>query len=264
VPILFLIIVILQVFYDAEKLEGPKYNFPLSLYLVQGLDLGLHSAAAAFFWIDTRTEIPFLKDGYDKFSRDLKLINDLDPKFSTPYIYTSIVLPNSKYENAIAEAIKIGERGVKESEPNWQVPFYLAVNYHLYLKDTENAVKNFDKASLIPGIPEIVRRFAINYGIFPNRREQTKKIWEVVYQTSEDESVRTRAKAYVIHYDIVDVLQKAVDAYKGKLGYYPETIDDLVKSNYVKAIPEDPFGFEFDLYKDGDSILVGIKQPDRK
>jgi len=220
--------------------------------------LGLHSALASFLWIDTRTELPFLQEGYQKFHDDLALINDLDPKFNTPYIFSMLVLPTTpKYPDRINAAIEIGKRGVELADPDWKLPFYLAATYHIYLKDRTSSAKYFDLAARTEGIPDIVQRFAINYGVLPSRREQTKQIWIAIYNSTDDKASKDRALAYVVHYEILDSLDAAVKKYKELFGNYPPSVEDLVAKKIIEGIPKDPFGYEFAMYPGG---VVGIKQ----
>lgn len=249
-------VVVVQYLYDPEKVGKIPVQFAPSPRLVRAFDLGLHSALASFLWIDTRTELPFLPNGYEKFRSDLDLINALDPKFSAPYAFAVLLLPETKYSQRVRAAVEIGERGVTEADPNWQIPFYLAVTYHLYLKDNLNAAKYFDVASRTPGIPETVRRFAMNYGLYPSIRERTKQIWKTIYKTSSNEFMKERALAYIIHFEIVDYLQRAVGVYKERYKTYPKSIDDLLSEKVIWGIPKDPFGLEFMLYDQG---IVGIK-----
>jgi hypothetical protein len=257
IPILFFCVVMAQYFYDTQKVSGPALSFPISPAFLKSFDLGLHSALASFLWIDTRTELPFFQQGPQKFFADLDTINKLDPKFSTPYAFTVLVLPNTKYPDRINASVEIGRRGVEEADKDWRVPLYLATIYHLYLKDETNTAKYFDIAARTPGIPEIVQRFAINYGVLPSLREKTKAVWIAIYNTSEDKFTKERARAYVVHYEILDFLDSAVKSYKERYGKYPAEIKDLLDKKIITSIPPDPFGLEFAMYDDG---VVGIKQ----
>ncbi len=255
-----------QYLYDAKKIQtGKTVAFPLSADFLKSVDAGLHSMLASYFWLfGARGKlVGFILSGkegaenrYQQFSRDFDLVNKLDPKYSTPYAYATIVLPASKYLNTIHDSIEIGVRGVREADPDWKIPFYLATTYHLELKDHLNAARYFDLASRRPGIPELVRRYAINYGIFPNNREKTKQLWITIGESASDEFTKERAAAYVRHFEIIDYLDSAVQTYKKKYRAYPSDVADLVAKNIIPEIPRDPFGFEFQMYPEGQ---VGIK-----
>ncbi|MEN9706029.1 MAG: hypothetical protein RLZZ393_1908 [Pseudomonadota bacterium] len=43
----------------------------------------------------------------------------------------------------------------------------------------------------------------------------------------------------VLKHDL-GVLREAIDKYRGDVGKYPESLDDLVQHRYIRAVPEDP------------------------
>ncbi|MDO8516466.1 MAG: hypothetical protein Q7S28_04395 [bacterium] len=239
-------IAFMQFLYDGARTKDPIAPFTVSPQFARAFDLGLHSALASFLWIDTRTEIPALRDGAKKFMDELALINTLDPKFSTPYMYSVIVLPESRnFPERMQAAVDIGARGVRDADPNWQISFYTAATYQLYLKDLVNAAKYFDIAAHTPGIPDTVRGFAINYGTLKDR-DKTKGIWAAIYATTEDPDTKERARAYVAHFEILDLLDRGVGAYHVRTGRYPKTLDDLVAARIISIVPKPPFeGFEY-------------------
>ena len=219
-----------QLLYDASKIKFPETDFAISPKFLKSVDAGLHPALASYLWLfKTRTElIKFLflpkdqqTERYSRLSKDIDAINTIDPRYSAPYAYSVMVLPASTYVDRIQATIDIGTKGVKQADPDWQIPFYLAVTYHLDLKDRANAAKYFDIAGHTPGIPELVRIFAINYGTIPSVREQTKQIWMAIYETTDDETTKERAQAYIIHLNILDYLEAAIKKYKERYGEYP-------------------------------------------
>ena len=250
-----------QYIYDAQKAQIPETDFPVSAKFLSYTDLGLHSTLASYLWLfKTRTElIRFLflpkedqKEGYSRYARDLAVINTLDPRYSAPYTLSVIALPSFKYADGVQAAISIGKRGIEQADPDWQIPFYLAVIYHIDLKDKTNAYKYFDIAGRTPGIPEQIRVFALNYGSIPTIREQTKQIWGAIYETTDDPDTKERAKKYVVHLTIMDYLESAAKTYKKQFGEYPKDIQGLVSKKIISEIPKDPLDFEFYMYTNGE------------
>lgn len=252
-------VILLQHISDLQKIEIPNIDRHISPDFIKAFDLGLHTVVATNIWLDVRTEIPFIKNqsNYERFAEGFELINELDPKFSLPYYYSVLVLPTTKYDGSVDAAIEIGERGIRFSAPNWKLPFYLAATYHIYRDDKENAAKYFDIAANTPGMPEIVRRYAINYGIMPKVRDKTIQVWKAIYESIEDEAIKERALKYVEHFELLNLLDDAIALYKKRFGSYPEKLDELVNKQILRAVPRSPFGFEFDIYEDG---LAGIKK----
>ncbi len=259
IALLFAGIVFSQARYDAVPQPVLQGNASLPPDFIRYFDFGLHSAMASVLWIGTRPELPSFPFSYPHFKDGLDLINNLDPKFAYPYVFTVLVLPNTTDPHRFTETAKIGERGIREADPDWRLPLYLAANYQLYLNDYANAAKYFDLASRTPGVPDIIRRFAVNYGIAPNNLERTRQVWLAIYESTEDPFIKERAKNYVIHTEIIQYLDQAIAVYRARYGTYPQTIDALAAKGIIKEIPPDPFGYQFDLYENGS--VVGIKKP---
>jgi hypothetical protein len=233
-----------QYLFDREKkkVAAPQpYLMPASV--VKAADLGLNSAAADYVWIDMIQYYgSYLGDGYKKLADYVKLANDLDPKFSYPYAFATLMLPG---EGMVDEALQIGERGLVDSDPDWRIPYYMAVTYHVEKGDTAAAAKYFDIAAKTPGAPPNIQIVAASYGSRPDLREQTRLIWQSLYDNSDDEVVREHAKAYLDHFAILNVLEQAAAIYKQQKGNYPANINDLVSSGIMNYIPQDPFGFTY-------------------
>ena len=256
-----------QSLYDRIDIKTPEGEAALpSPALIRSLDLGLHSAAASFFWINAMPELIGLTDTHAIFLEKLELVNTIEPRFAFPYAFTTLVLPfTKKYSERIEKTIEIGERGITEAAPDWRIPFYLAVTYHLESSDPgvgaaltpgsdpqTRAAELFDLAARTRGAPEHIVRFALNYPtLSKNIRAQTKALWETIRDNARDEESKARAEAYLYRLDIVELVERAASVYHQKFGEYPETLDELVERGVLPEIPEDPFGFTFTLREDG-------------
>ena len=253
-----------QFVYDARKVLAPDLSTIPSPRFLKTLDLGLHSTIASYLWLfKTRTDfIKFLflsKDGqdarFDYLSKSLDAIHSIDSRYAPPYAFTVIALPNSKYSERLEAARDAGLRGIAAADPRWEIPFYLAVLYHIELKDQSNAAKYFDVAGHTPGAPVQIRSFALNYGIAPSTREKTKQIWQAIFDTADDETTRERAKAYIIHLTILAYLEEAAQQFKKTYGRYPVDAAELVEKKILTAEPEDPFGFKFSFTPNGEARI---------
>lgn len=239
-----------QYLFDSESKRTAKPQpFLIPASVVKAADLGLNAAASDYIWISMIQYFGgFRRDGYEKLDDYIRLANDLDPKFSYPYAFGTLLLPG---EGMTDQAIEIGERGLKDSDPDWRIPYYMAVTYAFSKKDTANAAKYFDIAAKTPGAPSNIQIVAAAYGSRPDLRQQTKLIWQSLYDTSNDEVAKKRAQAYIDHFAILDVLEQAAAIYKQEKGSYPANVDDMVAANILRYIPQDPFGFTFYIDEEG-------------
>lgn len=256
----------LQFAYDFTRLAplaAPGGGLPPSI--VRMIDLGFHSTVASFLWASTMPEILDFFRGRTEYLADLAFLNGVDPKLSYPYAFSVLTLPavpQSLLPDAVKDAQAIGERGVASADPDWRIPYYMAINYYLELKDLKNATWYFNVAANTPDIPSYAKRFALNFGINQKERDRVRNLWVTVYQSTNDPDTKARAAAYVARLNMLDYLEAAAKAYKEKYGAYPATPDDLVARGIIQAVPQDPFGFTFILNnKDGTAGIDTTKPP---
>ncbi|MBI4225167.1 MAG: hypothetical protein HY617_02460 [Candidatus Sungbacteria bacterium] len=239
-----------QFYFDAIKSRQPRV--PLLLIpapVMRSADLGLHSATAAFFWVGVIQRFVTLSaDRLNGLAAHIRIVNGLDPKFSYPYAFAALVLPAGDHAD---EAVQIAKAGLEHADPDWQIPYYLAVDYHIYLKDRKNAAIYMNIAASTPGAPANVKYVAATYGNRQDLREQTRAIWVSIYENSKDEIAQQQAEAHIKHIDILDFLEKAAKLFKERTGQYPKTLDELVTQKILKAIPSDPLGLPYDTKGDG-------------
>ncbi len=235
-----------QYYFDIQKKTRPL--IPPNMIpaeIIKMVDLGLHSAASSLMWIYTIQQV---SDYPEELPELIRTVNKLDPRFSYPYAFGTLILPAFDMNT---QAIELAKQGIRDADPDWRIPYYLATIYHIFLKDRKNAALYFDIAAKTPNAPENIKVVASRYGTGKNAREQTKTIWESIYENSDDELVKENAKAHIIQIEVTELLEKAVSIYKQKLGKYPENINDLVNVKILKAIPPSPFGLEFYVVPDG-------------
>lgn len=271
VPKLFLLllllgcVVIAQFAYDLAKpapIASAGGGLPPAI--IRMVDMGFHPAVASFLWISTMPEILDFFHGKTEYFTDLLFLNAVDPKLSYPYAFSVLtlpVLPEAVLPDAVAQANAIGERGIANADPDWRIPYYMALNYYLELKDLKDATWYFNVAANTPGVPSYAERFALNFGINQKDRDRVRNLWETVYQSTNDPDTKARAAGYVERLNDFDYLEAAAKAYKQKYGSYPTSTDALVTKGIIPAVPQDPFGFTFILNKDGTAGIDLTKLP---
>lgn len=240
-------IVVLQFVFDAHTLKRPSARLSLlPASVMKIVDVGLHSATASLLWVNTIQQLGTFDSPYTTFLDDIQTINALDQKFSYPYAFAILMAPTFA-RTQIPEVVDIAKQGIQNAAPDWRIPYYLAVTYHMIFKDRVNAVKYFAVAAGVPGAPESTKFVAAMYGSSASYREQTKQIWVSIYESSNDDIVREQAKTQIVHIEILDAVDRAIQIYKKQRGVYPKKVDDLVIAHILKEIPEDPFGFTFTI-----------------
>ncbi len=243
-------VVALQIEYDATALSLSS-SLPATFTpgMVRMIDMGFDPAVASFLWAGTMPEIlDLFLHGNRSYVTDLAFLTGVDPKLSYPYAFSVLTLPivpTSTFPDVLGYSFKIGEEGIANADPDWRIPYYMAINYYLELKDYKNASTYFDIAARTPGVPDYAERFALNFGIQQNERDRVRNLWETVYESSNDPATKARAAAYVERMNDFDYLEAAARTYKQDFGHYPTSTEALVLKGIIPAVPEDPFGFTF-------------------
>jgi hypothetical protein len=245
--LLFAAVIASQLGYDRVKpilpTGSPSYVSPQMIRLV---DLGFHSAVASGFWVSTMPELLALFRGDLGYLKDRACVNQIDPKLTYPYAFSVLTLPIvAPFPRRIEESIAIGKEGLAKGDPDWRIPYYMAINYYLALKDLKNATWYFNVAANTPGVPQYAARFALNFGINQRDRDRVRNLWKTVYESSNDPATKERAAGYVERLNIFDYLEAAAKVYRQKYGAYPSAPNDLVVKKIIPEVPQDPFGFVF-------------------
>lgn len=255
--LLFVLIALLQVEYDATKLTlPPSTTQEISPFMVRLLDMGFHPAAASFLWATTMPEILDLWNKKTEYFSDLAFVNAVDPTMSYPYAFSVLTLtavPAQDDPDALQQSIAIGQQGIANGDPDWRIPYYMATNEFLYAKNDTAAAEYYNMAANTPGVPQYAERFSLNFGIETNQRAKTEQLWETIKDSTNDPSEKARAQAYIDHLQDFDYLDAASAQYKKEFGVYPTSTAQLVAKGIIPSVPVDPFGFTFIINADGTS-----------
>jgi hypothetical protein len=262
----FIVIVLLaatQYGYDKTKpVAATGIAGSLSPGFIRMIDMGFDPAVASFMWVGTMPEIVDLFNDKTEYLSDQSFLSTVDPKLAYPYAFSVLTLPVfNTFPAAVVDAQAIGEEGLKQADPDWRIPYYMAINYFLELKDPKDALEYFDRAAETPGVPEYAKRFAENFGSGENVREKTKELWATIRDTTNDPVEKARAQAYINRLDIFDYLEAAAKSYQQKFGVYPTSTQMLVARGIIPEVPQDPFGYTFIFGKDGTAQIDLTKPP---
>jgi hypothetical protein len=264
IVLLLAAVVLLQVEYDNVANASPASaasqsgSSGVTPFMVQLADLGFSPAVSSFLWANTMPEILDLFNGKTEYFGDLAFVNGVDPKMSYPYAFSVLALPAipaADYPDAVTTSIAIGKVGLATADPDWRIPYYMAMNYYLSLHDEKDALIYFNLAAQTPGVPQFAERFSLNFAVGTNERATAEELWATIASSTNDTYEQQRADAYIEHLKILDYLDQASAAYKKEFGAYPTSTDALVAKGVIPSVPQDPFGFTFIIGADGKSAV---------
>jgi hypothetical protein len=252
---------IFQYYYDQEarSFAAKKDQQPLVVNesTLKDFNFGLQAFLADCFWLQAIQYYGGWRNdqNFEKLTDYLNLTTELDPHFSYPYAFAALILPTEGQEAGYT----IAEKGVERKLKDWHIPYYLAMAEFLYRKDKTAAARYFDLAATTEGAPASTQYVSAAFGSRPDNRQTVIAIWQTIYETSTDEIAKGRAEKYLIHFEIMNLLDQTSIEYKKRFGAFPKAPEDLVKVNILKALPTDPFGFEFKFGEDGVVVIKNSK-----
>jgi tetratricopeptide (TPR) repeat protein len=199
---------------------------------------------ADWYWLKT---IQYYGGGdpsgrYRKLAELFNLVTELSPKFTAAYQTGLLVLPG---EGFVDEAIALGQKGQRNLPDRWEMPYYTGLVYHISKKDYASAAAEFEKAAALPGAPATTKLFAAIYYKEADSRQTAYEIFKTIYETSDNDFAKERAKKYVEHLSIYFYLQDAVVKFQSQFHRYPQSLDELISRKIIEAIPPSPLNQTF-------------------
>jgi len=182
----------------------------------------------------------------------LDLTTTLDPHFSIAYRFGAMFLAES-YPNGpgrVDQAIALLERGLAADPKNWQYAQDAGFVQYWWLRDYKAASAWFDRASRIEGAPWWLRSMAASTLAEGGDRQSSRRLWQQLYETSDDEWVRNNAQlklAQLEALDQIDALAALVRRYAQQFGRPPDSWGTLVSMRWLGGVPLDPSGTPFEL-----------------
>jgi len=179
----------------------------------------------------------------------LEAATDLDPYFLDPYFLANGVL--GWEAKRVPETNKLLAKGSRYRDWDYWLPFYLGFNYYYFLDDNAKAAEYLLLASKKTGADPFFGLFAARLAYKSNRTENSIIFLEGVLKTTKDKTIRKDYETRLKTLKIILDLEKGVTAYKERMGSYPPKLSDLVEQHIIGRIPEDPYGGDFYIDKDG-------------
>ncbi|OHA46297.1 MAG: hypothetical protein A3A80_04140 [Candidatus Terrybacteria bacterium RIFCSPLOWO2_01_FULL_44_24] len=211
--------------------------------LVDTFSFGFKNFLADIFWIQSiqYLAVEGLMPG-SLMGQYFDVVTQLDPKFEYPYLLADIILPKF---GSIDDARRLTDRGIGAIPESWQLPYYLAVQYHSLKKDYANALKYIKVAADNPQSPPLVKALLASYTLKSGNLINAKYLFQIIYDTSENEYTKELAKSWIRQIGRIELLEAAVATYQSRFGYYPKTLRDVVALGILKEIPSELGNFNF-------------------
>ena len=194
------------------------------------ITFGFKNAITDYYWISSIQDFVAWNGRETYFIGYFKNISTLDPKFEYPYLFSILTIPQ-RYKKDISpelsldEVASISQKGIDSIPSSWKIPFYLATQYYLFTKLYDPAIHYLSIAATRKGAPDGVYLtyssfLAGDVGKNKNSFKTAEELIKVIYNNTDNEIIKKLAEKGVQETFIIQLLEKAIPAYKVKYGKF--------------------------------------------
>ncbi len=190
----------------------------------------------------------------------LDIATTLDPKLLPAYRFGSMFLSAASPGGAGRpdQAVTLLQRGIQENPDYWRFYQDLGFIYYMDAKDYPKAAQAFEEGSRKPNAQLWMRVMAAKVAAEGESFETSMFLWRDVYQTAIDPDTK---KGALTHLQLLQARQdcKQLDTlgeeYEKRFGHRPSSVNQLLQSGILSAMPADPVGFAYVFDADGKAQL---------
>jgi len=171
------------------------------------------------------------------------VIAELDPNYIDPYWLGAIILTTEAQD--LEGGLRLLDKGLVRKPTAWILP-YMAGWECERVGQFDRAAAYFDRAAHVPGAPpDLFRLKAGMTALGGNLREAIARWNDVLEDPRNNEDARAIAtrqiRTLTVKADLQD-LTAAIDAFRARNGRSPRSLDELVRTGFLREIPLDPDG----------------------
>ena len=257
---------VLSLVWVQVQVDARRNAMPLQeemLYLSSGgwvkrLSLGYDGLLAGLYWTRAVQHYGSEKLGLQRYNLLYELVDittTLDPDLTLAYRFGATFLSSEPPSGPgrSDQAIQLLEKGLAHEE-RWELYFDLGFLYYLRLEDYERSADAFERGAKFPRAPLSVGLLATRVRAKGKNRQTAMLLWEQLYNSTDDPSVRAAALAHLMGLRAdadAEALEALVARYSEETGRLPEGWQDLVRVGFLQGIPADPMGAPYVLGADG-------------
>jgi tetratricopeptide (TPR) repeat protein len=168
------------------------------------------------------------------------------------------------------EAVALLQYGIRNNPDEWRLWHYLGFLYYWELQDYPKAVDAYQEGARHPKALPFMKVMAATILEKGGSRETSRFLWEEVYRSSQDPTIRANALAHLqglkANQDIEE-LERLARQFRDQTGTWPASMRDLVTGGLLAGLPVDPTGVPYHMGPEGkvqlDSESTVILEYDR-
>jgi hypothetical protein len=228
--------------------------------LVKRLSLGYEGLLADIYW--TRAVQYYGRTHhagggrYELLWPLLDLTTQLDPHIVPAYLYGATFL-SAKPPNGAGtpdKAIELMEHGIRNNPDDWHLYYDLGFIYYSDLKDYPKAADAFERGSRVPNAHPFLKVLAAQAAQHGGELQTAQMLWSSVYAATKEKHLRNNAlwhlRALKVAQDVTE-LEELLRRYHQSSGRSARNFQELTRAGFLRQIPVDPKGNEYQLDHDG-------------
>jgi hypothetical protein len=186
----------------------------------------------------------------------LQITTDLDPHLLVAYRFGSIFLADKPPQGAgePLEALALLHRGIVANPDYWQFWEDVGFVYYWDLKDYAAAARAFRTGSDRPGAMQWMRVMAAKVAAQGGQLETSRFLWAEIARHPGNEQIRKNAEDHLMALEAAEEMTKLgelVALYNSRQGRPARSLQALVVTGYLRALPRDPSGAPYTLDASG-------------
>jgi tetratricopeptide (TPR) repeat protein len=235
---------------QAARPEATDRNAPLILpkgSFLRTVSMGQQTTLADAYWLRLVQYIGTQEvavAAYPQLQELVDLVTDLDPEYGYAYMVGGLLLGA---RGRIDESCAILEKGIRQSPPRWELPFYLAFNHWFQLGNTAEGARWLRLAADDPNAPafvhDLLARLYSSSGQIETAIEFASRMRDQATTQRERQILTTRIEGLLVEREL-QLLERAIARYHSTYGHPPTRLRALVPE-FLSALPNDQFGIEY-------------------
>jgi tetratricopeptide (TPR) repeat protein len=256
--------VVFQMALDQQWMElrsqPPPRDYVLPGSVLRSLSVGQNGLLADIYW--TRAVQYFGQQRLAK-SRDFSLLSsyintavELDPQLVVAYYVGAFFLSTPAPSGAGRPdlAVDLLQRGIKANPDYWRFWHHLGFTYYWELGDYDKAAAAYLEGAKNPKARSFMKAMAAAIAAKGGNRATSRLIWEQIYESTTDETIRASAQRNLMLLTVADDLeglQRATAEFHRRNGRWPVSFREMIAAGILRREPEDPLHVPYLLQAEG-------------
>lgn len=186
---------------------------------------------------------------WDFVKQSLDVVTDLDPYFLDPYVLAEGLLAWDAQRPEMANELLM--KGVQYRDWDWHLPFYVGFNNFYFLKNYEQASGFIMQAAELSGSPGYLKTLGARLAYYGGKSKTAVLFLEEMLAETHDPRLKKRLLKRLVALQRAVLIEEAIDLFEMKEGRFPHGLHELITFGCMTAIPEDPYGGEWVILKNG-------------